>query len=195
MKRIASVHRVTRETNIRLKMNLDGKGRYRISTSIPFLDHMLELFSKHGLFDIDLKATGDTRIDDHHLVEDIGLTMGDALMKALGSKKGIQRYGYFLLPMDEAISYVAIDLSGRPCVEYEAPGFKPNWKTFDLDLLEDFFQALGTTAKMNLHLRLLKGRNNHHMVESLFKAFAKALAMAVSKNKRVKGIPSTKGRL
>jgi imidazoleglycerol phosphate dehydratase HisB len=194
-KRTASTHRQTKETDVNLSLNLDGQGRYGVSTTLPFLDHMLELFSKHSLIDLSVKAKGDTHIDAHHLVEDIGLTLGLALEKALGDKKGIQRYGFFLLPMDEALSYVAIDLSGRSWIEYEAPCFKPNWRTFDLDLLEDFFRALGTTARMNLHIRLLRGRNNHHMAEGIFKAFGKALSMAVCKDVRYKGMPSTKGVL
>lgn len=194
-KRIASEHRVTNETDVLLKLALDGQGRYRISTTLPFLDHMLELFSKHSLIDLTIKASGDTHIDAHHLVEDIGITLGLALSKALGDKKGIQRYGFFLLPMDEALSYVTLDLSGRAHVEYEAQGVKANWTTFDLDLLEDFFRALASAARMNLHIKILKGRNNHHMAEAMFKAFGKALSMAVAKDKRFKGIPSTKGSL
>ena len=191
--RKANVHRVTKETNVRLSLNLDGKGRYAVKTTLPFLDHMLELFSKHSLIDLNVNAKGDTHIDAHHLVEDIGLALGQAVHEALGSKKGIQRYGFFLLPMDESLSYVTIDLSGRPWVEYEAPGFNLNWPTFDVDLLEDFFRAFGTVARMNLHIRVLRGRNNHHMAEAMFKAFAKALSMAVARDKRYTGIPSTKG--
>jgi imidazoleglycerol-phosphate dehydratase len=147
------------------------------------------------LIDLKIKAKGDTHIDAHHLVEDIGITLGSAIDEALGNKKGIQRYGFFLLPMDEALSYTTLDLSGRPWIEYEVPCFKLDWRTFDLDLLEDFFRALGTVARMNLHIKLLRGRNNHHMAEGMFKAFAKALSMAVAKDKRYKGIPSTKGSL
>jgi imidazoleglycerol phosphate dehydratase HisB len=194
-KRTCTRHRVTKETDVNLSVNLDGQGRYDVKTTIPFLDHMLELFSRHSLIDLKVRAKGDTHIDHHHLVEDIGLTLGLAIEEALDDKKGIQRYGFFLLPMDEALSYVAIDLSGRPWVEYEVPCFKLGWPTFDLDLLEDFFRALGTTARMNLHIRLLRGRNNHHMAESMFKGFGKALSMAVAKDKRYKGIPSTKGAL
>ena len=194
-KRTANKHRITKETNVKLFVNLDGQGKYKVSTTIPFLDHMLELFSRHSLIDLNVSASGDTHIDAHHLVEDIGLTLGSAIEDALGNKKGIQRYGFFLLPMDEALSYVAIDLSGRPWVEYEVPCFKMDWKTFDLDLLEDFFRALGSVCRMNLHIKLLRGRNNHHMAESIFKAFGKALSMAISKDKRYKGIPSTKGSL
>lgn len=192
-KRIAKRHRVTKETNVKLSVNLDGQGKYKVKTTLPFLDHMLELFSKHSLIDLDIDAFGDTHIDAHHLVEDIGLTLGLTIEEALGDKKGIQRYGFFLLPMDESLSYVAIDLSGRPWVEYDVKCFKMGWPTFDLDLFEDFFRALGTTARMNLHIQLLKGRNNHHMAEGMFKGFAKALSMAVAKDKRYKGIPSTKG--
>ena len=194
-KRTSNKHRITKETNVKLSVNLDGQGKYKVSTTLPFLDHMLELFSKHSLIDLNLSASGDTHIDAHHLVEDIGLTLGSAIEEALGNKKGIQRYGFFLLPMDEALSYVAIDLSGRPWVEYEVKCFKMDWNTFDLDLLEDFFRALGTVCRMNLHIKLLRGRNNHHMAESIFKAFGKALSMAVAKDKRYKGIPSTKGSL
>lgn len=193
--RTASKHRITKETDIELSLNLDGKGNYSISTSIPFLDHMLELFSKHSLIDLRVKAKGDTHIDQHHLVEDIGITLGTTLNVALGNKKGIQRYGFFLLPMDESLSYVTIDLSGRPWVEYDAPWLKRPWPTFDLDLLEDFYRAVGTAGFMNLHIKLLRGRNNHHMAESMFKAFGKALSMAVAKDKRYQGIPSTKGVL
>ncbi len=193
--RTARIQRITKETQIDLSINLDGRGRYKVSTTLPFLDHMLELFSKHGLFDLKIKASGDTHIDAHHLVEDLGIALGLAIQKALGTKKGIVRYGFFLLTMDESLSYVAIDLSNRAHVEYEAPGLKKNWPTFDLDLLEDFFRAVGTSGLMNLHVRLIRGRNNHHMAESMFKAFGKALSMAVSTDKRIKGIQSTKGKL
>ena len=193
--RKAKINRVTKETQVSLSLNLDGKGKYQIFTTLPFLDHMLELFSKHSLIDLNIKAKGDTKIDAHHLVEDIGLTLAMALKKALGNKKGIQRYGFFLLPMDEALSYVTCDLSGRAFVEYEVPCMDRQWRTFDLDLLEDFFRAVGTEGGMNLHVRLLRGRNNHHMAESLFKAFGRALSMAVAKDQRYQGIPSTKGVL
>ncbi len=194
-KRTATKHRVTKETDVNLSVNLDGQGKYDVATTLPFLDHMLELFSKHSLIDLKVKAKGDTHIDAHHLVEDIGITLGSAIDEALGDKKGVQRYGFFLLPMDEALSYVTLDLSGRPWVEYEVPCFKMDWKTFDLDLLEDFFRALGTVARMNLHIKLLRGRNNHHMAEAIFKAFGKALSMAIAKDQRYKGMPSTKGSL
>ncbi|MBI1979235.1 MAG: imidazoleglycerol-phosphate dehydratase HisB [Elusimicrobia bacterium] len=193
--RRAEIERNTKETRIRLTLNLDGKGKSDVSTTLPFLDHMLELFAKHGGLDLQIKATGDTHIDDHHLVEDIGIVLGEAIQKALGDKKGIYRYGNFLLPMDESLSYVAIDCGGRPYFEYDVP-FKPQSKApFCFELFEDFFQALAVNSKMNLHIRLIKGRNNHHIAESLFKGFSKAFSQAVSRNLKEKGIPSTKGSL
>ncbi len=156
---------------------------------------MLELFTKHSGVDLEVKASGDTHIDDHHLVEDIGIALGLAIEKALGDKRGIYRYGNFLLPMDESLSYVVVDCGGRPYFDYKIP-FKPQSKApFGFELFEDFFQALAFSAKMNLHMKLLQGRNNHHIAESLFKGFAKAFAQAISKDKRQKGIPSTKGQL
>lgn len=194
--RVAEKYRKTTETTVRAKLNLDGRGRYRVSTTIPFLDHMLELFAKHGNFDLGVKAKGDTHIDDHHLVEDIGITLGLALDKALGDKKGIYRYGNFLLPMDETLSYVAVDCGGRPYFDYEVP-FKPQSKApFCFELFEDFFMALAFNAKMNLHMKLVKGRNNHHIAEALFKGFAKAMAQAVGHNPKLRDVlPSTKGTL
>ncbi len=193
--RSAEIKRHTKETQIDLKVNLDGKGKSAVSTSLPFLDHMLDLFAKHSGMDLIVKASGDTHIDDHHLVEDIGIAFGLALEKALGDKRGIYRYGNFLLPMDESLAYIAVDLGGRPYFEYKVP-FKPQSKApFCFELFEDFFQALAFNAKMNLHVRLVQGRNNHHIAEAMFKGFAKALAQAVSKDSRQKGIPSTKGKL
>ncbi|MBI4217490.1 MAG: imidazoleglycerol-phosphate dehydratase HisB [Elusimicrobia bacterium] len=193
--RRAEIERNTKETRIRLTLNLDGKGKSDVSTTLPFLDHMLELFAKHAGIVLQVKAVGDTHIDDHHLVEDIGIVLGEAIQKALGDKKGIYRYGNFLLPMDESLSYVAIDCGGRPYFEYDVP-FKPQSKApFCFELFEDFFQALAVNSKMNLHIRLIKGRNNHHIAESLFKGFAKAFSQAVSRNLKEKGIPSTKGSL
>lgn len=194
-RRTAEIVRNTTETKIRLNLNLDGKGHYAVDTSLPFLDHMLSLFAKHALIDLKIKAAGDTHIDDHHLVEDIGIALGCAVEQALRDKKGIYRYGNFLLPMDEALSYIAIDLSGRPYFEYKAP-FKPQSKApFCFELFEDFFQALAVNAKMNLHIKLLQGRNNHHIAESLFKGFAKAFAQAIAYDARQKNVPSTKGKL
>lgn len=193
--RQAKIRRKTKETDIRIAINLDGKGQSKVKTTLPFMDHMLELFSKHSGVNLRITAVGDTYIDDHHLVEDIGIVLGMAIEKALGNKKGICRYGNFLLPMDESLSYVVIDLGGRPYFEYQVPFRAQSEAAFDFDLLEEFFQALAFNAKMNLHIRLVRGRNNHHIAESLFKGFAKSFAQAVSYDKRGKGIPSTKGKL
>jgi imidazoleglycerol-phosphate dehydratase len=193
--RKSTVKRKTRETDIRLDLNLDGKGTSLVQTTIPFMDHMFELFAKHGRFDLTLKAKGDTHIDDHHLVEDLGIALGEAIGKALGSKKGIARYGNFLLPMDETLSYVALDLANRPYFV-----FKVKWKSsqigkFDGLLLEHFFESVSYTARMNLHMALRYGKHPHHIAESLFKGFARALSQAVAIDPRVKGVPSTKGKL
>jgi imidazoleglycerol-phosphate dehydratase len=193
--RKASVLRKTKETCIDLALNLDGKGKYKIDTSIPFLDHMLELFSKHSGIDLEVKAKGDTQIDDHHLVEDIGIVLGYALGKALGTKKGINSYGNFLLPMDESLAYVAVDLGGRPFLDYKVAFKAQSNAMFDFGLFEDFFQSVATNSRMNLHIQLLKGRNNHHIAESLFKGFAKAVMGAVSQDSKRFGIPSTKGKI
>ena len=194
-KRSARINRETKETKIEIKIDLDGKGKSKISTTLPFLDHMLELFSKHSGIDLEVTARGDTHIDDHHLVEDIGIALGDGMTQCLADKKGIYRYGNFLLPMDEALSYIALDFGGRSYFEYEVP-FKAQSKApFCFELFEDFFQAVAVNGKMNLHIKLLKGRNNHHIAESLFKGFAKAFAQAVSYDSRQKGIPSTKGKI
>ncbi len=203
--RIGKKKRVTKETSIQMELNLDGQGCYHVKTTIPFLDHMLELFTKHGCFDLTVTATGDRHVDDHHLVEDTGIVLGEVIEEALGRKRGIARYGQdlkmvrkakALTPMDESLSYVALDLSGRPFLDYKA-GFKPQSKSpFSFELFEDFFQGLAFGAKINLHIQLLKGRNNHHMAESLFKGFARALAQAVRIDpKRKANIPSTKGKL
>ncbi len=205
--RIAERQRVTTETAIRLRINLEGRGRYRVKTTLPFLDHMLELFAKHGTFDLDMDAKGDTHIDDHHLVEDIGIALGEALAEALGDKRGLVRYGQdltpdgggigrSLTPMDETLSYVALDLSGRPFFDFKVKFRLQNRAPFSFELLEDFFQALAFSAKMNLHMKLLQGRNNHHIAESLFKGFGRALAQAVRRDpRRAKVVPSTKGSL
>lgn len=192
--RKASIRRKTKETEIRLSLGLDGKGRSRVRTTLPFLDHMLELLSKHSGMDLEVQARGDTHIDEHHLVEDIGIVLGQALEKALRDKRGIFRYGQFLLPMDEALAYIVLDLGGRPYFEYAVP-FRPQSKApFSFELLEDFFQAVAMNAKMNLHIKLLAGRNNHHIAEALFKGFAKALSMAARRTKG-RAVPSTKGSL
>jgi imidazoleglycerol-phosphate dehydratase len=201
-KRLAKRDRVTTETGVKLRLGLDGPGRYRVRTTLPFLDHMLELFAKHGNFDLEVSAQGDTHIDDHHLVEDIGLTLGEALVQALGDKRGIARYGQALkigralTPMDETLSYVALDLSGRPYFDWKVKFTVQNKAPFCFELLEDFFQALAMTSKMNLHIKLLQGRNNHHIAESIFKGFGRALSQAVAIDpRRLSAVPSTKGSL
>jgi imidazoleglycerol-phosphate dehydratase len=208
-KRVGKRNRITSETTVKLSLGLDGPGGYRVQTTIPFLDHMLELFAKHGNFALTVEAKGDTHIDDHHLVEDIGLALGEALGDALGEKRGITRYGQALkigtdgrgigralTPMDETVSYVALDLSGRPAFDFKVKFRVQNKAPFSFELLEDFFQALAMTAKMNLHIKLMQGRNNHHIAESIFKGFGRALAQAVSLDpRRVSTVPSTKGSL
>jgi len=206
-KRVFQRHRVTKETDVLLRLNLDGAGLYRVTTTLPFLDHMLELFAKHGHFDLDVTAKGDTVIDDHHLVEDIGLTLGETLLACLGDKRGVVRYGQdlktagglvgrALTPMDETLSYVALDLSGRPFFDFKVKFHQQNKAPFCFELLEDFFQSVAFSAKMNLHMKLLQGRNNHHIAESLFKGFGRALAQAVFRDpQRSKRVLSTKGSL
>lgn len=203
--RVAEKNRVTTETQVFLRLDLDGRGKYNVSTTIPFLDHMLELFAKHGNFDLTVKATGDTHIDDHHLVEDIGLTLGDVLIDGLGEKRGIVRYGQDLRPelkgralttMDETLSYVALDLSGRPYFDYKVKFNVQNKPPMSFELFDDFFQAIAMNGKMNLHIKLLQGRNNHHIAESIFKGFGRALSMATRVDpRRSTTIPSTKGSL
>lgn len=192
--RKARLTRKTAETDIVLSLNLDGTGKYEIQTSIPFLDHMLALFSRHGLVDLEVKSTGDINVDDHHLVEDVGICLGDALKKALGDKKGINRYGSAAVPMDEALASVDLDISGRPYLVFNAE-FSRRIKDFDTGLLTDFFKAFTDHAQIALHVNVPYGRNNHHKAEAVFKAFGLALMRAVSFNSRVQGIPSTKGKL
>ena len=193
--RIGKVERRTKETHIRLRLSLDGRGRSNVQTSIPFLDHMLELLARHGGFDLTVNAKGDTHIDDHHLVEDLGLALGEAIAKALGRKKGIVRYGQFLLPMDETLSYVALDLSNRPHFVFRVKWRHTQIGRFDGLLLEHFFESLAASARMNLHMALRYGKHPHHIAESLFKGFARALSQAVQIDARMRGVPSTKGRL
>jgi len=192
--RKARLTRKTAETDIVLSLNLDGTGKYEIRTSIPFLDHMLALFSRHGLIDLEVKSTGDINVDDHHLVEDVGICLGDALKKALGDKKGINRYGSANVPMDEALASVDLDISGRPYLVFNTE-FSRRIKDFDTGLLTDFFKAFTDHAQIALHVNVPYGRNNHHKAEAVFKAFGLALMRAVSFNSRVQGIPSTKGKL
>ena len=196
MPRKAKINRKTKETDISLELNLDGRGVYNIKTPIPFLDHMLSLFARHGLFDLKVKAKGDIDIDYHHTVEATGICLGDAVKKALGNKKGIKRYGSAAVPMDEAIASVSIDISDRPYLAYKVilPK-KAKIKDFDADLAEDFFQAFANRSGMTLHINVPYGRNIHHMIEAIFKAFGRALSEAASINPKIKGIMSTKGKL
>ncbi len=193
--RKAKVQRKTNETDIDIELNLDGKGNYSVDTSIPFLDHMLNLMTKHGLFDLKIKATGDTEIDYHHLIEDIGITFGEAIKKAVGEKKGISRFGNSTVPMDESLAEVVIDLSGRQYLVYKIKLQKQTIKDLDLSLFEDFFKALSDYSMMNLHIILHYGRDHHHIFEAIFKAFGKAMKIATTIDKRIKGLPTTKGKL
>lgn len=194
--RTASVHRMTAETDIRARLNLDGRGVYKISTGVRFLDHMLELFTRHGGFDLALRARGDLEVDQHHTVEDVGIVLGQLLREALGSKKGINRAGYFIMPMDETLAIAAIDLSGRPYLVLDAPLKVRLVGDLQTELLEDFFQGFTATAAANVHLKVAYGRSSHHAVEALFKAFARALRYACSRDRRLRSqLPSTKGLL
>ena len=196
MARKAQINRKTKETDIMLNLNLDGRGIYDIRTSIPFLDHMLSLFAKHGLFDLKIKARGDIEIDYHPTVEDIGICLGDAVKKALGAKAGIKRYGTAFVPMDEAIASVSMDISDRPYLVYKvAMPKKSKIKNFEADLIEDFLQAIVNRSGMTLHVSVPYGRNIHHIVEAIFKAFGRALREAATVDPRIKGVMSTKGRL
>lgn len=196
MTRKSSIKRKTSETSIKLGFSIDGSGKGKIDSGIPFLDHMLTLFAKHGLFDLNIEATGDLEIDYHHTVEDIGIVLGQAITKAVGEKKGIRRYGSALLPMDETLASVALDISGRPYLVYNvALPKRGRIREFDADLVEDFFQALVNNSGMTLHINLRYGRNIHHIFEAVFKAFGRALDEATTIDNRVSGVPSTKGRL
>jgi len=194
--RRAAVRRKTAETDIHVRLALDGRGRYRVSTGIRFLDHMLELFARHGGFDLELAARGDLDVDQHHTVEDVGIALGEAFLKALGSKRGINRAGYFVMPMDETLAVAVVDFGGRPFLVMKAPIRARRVGDLEAGLVEDFFQGFASSARANLHLKLLWGRSSHHGVEALFKAFARALAYACSRNARLKRqLPSTKGLL
>lgn len=193
--RWAAVDRSTSETTIRVELGLDGTGQRRIATPVPFVDHMLDAFARHGLFDLVLDAKGDTHIDDHHTVEDIGMVLGSAFREALGDKAGIRRFGWAIVPLDEALAEVVVDLSGRPFLVYNVTLSHREVKGFDLGLFEDFFQALATQGGLNLHVNVRYGRNPHHMIEAVFKAFAKAMDQATRQDDRVVGVPSTKGVL
>jgi imidazoleglycerol-phosphate dehydratase len=193
--RIAEVTRKTKEPDITLSINIDGTGESDISTGIPFLDHMLTLFAKHGLFDLTLKAVGDLEIDAHHTMEDIGIVFGEALTKALGDKEGIKRYGWTILPMDETLALIALDLSGRPYLVYDMTPPADNINGLDARLFYEFFQALTVKAGMNMHIQLLKGEEVHHVFEAVFKGFAKSLDQATTYDERITGVLSTKGVL
>lgn len=193
--RIGEVSRKTLETEISLTLNLDGRGWYSINSGVPFLDHMLNLWTKHGFFDLELIARGDIEIDDHHTVEDIGICLGLALERALGAKTGIKRYGTAFVPMDEALAMVSLDLSGRAFLAMEAPMPCAQVGNFDTELVEEFLRALAHNAKMTLHVRLLAGVNAHHIIEAIFKALGQALREAVTTDPRVEGVLSTKGLL
>ena len=194
--RKAAIHRQTTETDIRVRLNIDGQGRYRISTGIRFLDHMLELFTRHGGFDLELRARGDLDVDQHHTVEDIGIVLGEAFRKALGSKKGIFRAGYFVMPMDETLAVAALDLSGRAYLVLKAPFRVRQVGDLQVELLEDFFEGFAKAARANVHLKVAYGRSSHHRVEAIFKAFARALRFACSRDARLRRqLPSTKGLL
>ncbi len=194
--RTASLRRKTNETDIRVRLRLDGRGLYKISTGIRFLDHMLELFARHGGFDLELRAQGDLDVDQHHTVEDVGIALGQALREALGTKRGINRAGYFVMPMDETLALAAVDLSGRPYLVMNAPFKARRIGDLQAELLEDFFQGFATSAGANVHLKVAYSRSSHHAVEALFKAFARALRYACSDDLRLKRqLPSTKGLL
>lgn len=193
--RIGSCTRKTKETDISLTINLDGQGKTQIDTGIPFFDHMLDGFARHGLFDLGVKAKGDTGVDSHHTIEDVGIVLGQAVTDALGGKAGIKRYGYFVLPMDETLALCAVDLSGRPYLKYSADFTVPRLGTLDTEMVREFFYAVSYSAAMNLHVKIMEAGNNHHMAEAMFKAFGKALDMAVSMEPRISEVWSTKGRL
>lgn len=193
--RTATETRETRETQIRIEVNLDGTGVYAVDTGLPFLNHMLELFSRHSLIDLQLKATGDLDVDYHHTVEDVGLALGTAIDRALGDRKGIRRYGFFYVPMDESLCRVVVDLGGRPYLVKAMACKKRKLLDFELALFDDFFQAFVVQARMNLHIEQLLGQEAHHAYESVFKALARAMRMALEADPRDAGIPSSKGRI
>jgi imidazoleglycerol-phosphate dehydratase len=193
--RSASITRKTKETAIELALNVDGAGRYDIQTGVPFLNHMLELFTRHGFFDLTIRATGDVEVDDHHTVEDVGLMLGQAFRQALGSKEGIRRFGEATVPLDEALISVVVDLSGRPFLAYDVKTRQTRIGSFDVELIHDFLLAFVNENGMNLHVRMLAGRNPHHVIEATFKGMARALDLATRRDPRVQGVLSTKGTL
>jgi len=194
--RTATIDRTTNETQIKLRLNLDGRGTSKVSTGVRFLDHMLDLVARHGAFDLNIEAKGDLDVDQHHTVEDTGIALGEAIAKAVGDKRGILRAGYFLMPMDETLAAAAIDLSGRPHCVVTGKISAKRVGDFQTELTEDFFQGFAQAARANVHLRVIYGRSSHHQVEALFKAFARALRFAASRDKRLRNVlPSTKGLL
>ena len=194
-KRQSKKYRKTSETEISLTLGLDGKGGAKVKTGIPFFDHMLNLFAKHGLFDLEVKAKGDLEVDLHHTVEDVGIVLGQALATALGKKEGIRRYGAAYVPMDETLARVVVDLSGRPYLELRGLSRRGRAGNFPAQLVEEFLRALSVQGGMNLHAEILYGRDVHHQIEAIFKALARALQDAVTRDSRVRGVPSTKGRI
>ena len=193
--RIAKITRKTNETDITMELRLDGHGKYDIDTRIGFFNHMLEGFAKHGLFDLRCIINGDLNVDGHHTVEDCGIVLGKAIAEAVGDKKGIRRFGYFILPMDDALALCSIDLGGRPYLNFECDFTAPKVGYLDTELVREFFYAVSYSAGMNIHIKMLSGTNNHHMIEAIFKAFAKALDQAVSFDDRITDVLSTKGSL
>ncbi len=193
--RTATIKRETRETRIEVSIDLDGCGESQLDTGVPFLDHMLDQVARHGLIDLRIQAQGDLQIDAHHTVEDVGITLGEALAAALGDKRGIRRYGHAYVPLDEALSRVVVDLSGRPGLEYHAQYPRELIGSFDVDLFHEFFAGLVNHARITLHIDALRGGNAHHIAETIFKALGRALRMAVEADPRMQGIPSTKGSL
>lgn len=193
--RTARVTRGTKETTVEVTLAVDGGGRYDVQTGVPFLNHMLELFTKHGFFDLTVRATGDVEVDDHHTVEDVGLTLGQAFKEALGAKEGIRRFGEATVPLDEALTQVVVDLSGRPFLGYQLKTRQHRVGNFDIELIHDFLLAFVNQLGMNLHVRMLTGRNPHHIIEAAFKAFARAMDVATQRDPRVVGVLSTKGTL
>ena len=195
MNRSAEIQRKTNETDIAMSLNIDGSGKADINTGIGFFDHMLNSFARHGFFDLSLKVKGDLYVDSHHTIEDTGIVLGEAIKKALGDKKGIKRYGYFILPMDETLVLASLDLSGRPYLVFDAEFSTDRVGDYDTEMVKEFFYAVSYAAGMNLHIKVLSGNNNHHIIEGIYKAFAKALDEATSFDERITDVLSTKGSL